>query len=204
MAAKRRKDQETRRAELIAAAGRVFDKKGVANSTVSDIVKAAGVAQGTFYLYFESKNEIINALVERMVDGMVETVEQAVADASAGAGSKFHALRDAIIAMAGDSAGRELAEIYHRPENQVVHDRMAERITPRLFPLVEQIVQQGIDEGIFNVDNPRVAAWFILGGLHMLETGFKEHDELVEAVYVATELALRVLGCAAPSAQRRR
>jgi len=196
--ARRTRNPEKRRGDLIAAAKRVFAKKGVAASAVSDIVKAAGVAQGTFYLYFATKNDVINALAEQMAETMVAAVERAVAGTGAGAVDKLLALRDAILDMANDSTSKELAAIYHRPENRAVHDRMAGSLTPRLVPLVEQIVSQGIAERVFTAEEPRVAAWFILGGLHMLEVGFADPEVLPSAVSSATAYALRALGyCAA-------
>jgi AcrR family transcriptional regulator len=200
LAIKRRKTPETRRGDLVAAAKKVFAKKGVAAATVSDIVKAAGVAQGTFYLYFKTKDGIVNALAEQMAEAMVAAVERAVASADSGAVDKLLALRDAILDMASDSTSQELAAIYHRPENRAVHDRMAERLTPRLAPLVEQIVKQGIAERVFTAEDPRVAAWFILGGLHMLEVGFTDPAVLPAAVSNATTCALRALGYNATAA----
>lgn len=199
MAVKRRTNPEARRGELIAAARKVFADKGVANSTVSDVVKSAGVAQGTFYLYFDAKADIVNALVEQMVDGMVDTVERCVTATDAGAVAKLLAFRDAVLAIANNEAGRELAEIYHRPENRAVHDRMAERITPRLAPLIEKIVRQGVAEGVFTAEDPRVAAWFVLGGLHMLEVGFTDPTDLTAAITSATKCALRALGQTVPT-----
>ena len=64
-------DREARRAELVSAAAAVFARRGVANTAVSDIVKAAGVAQGTFYLYFDSKDAAILAVVEQVLDDVV-------------------------------------------------------------------------------------------------------------------------------------
>ena len=48
----RRKTSENK---MLTAATRVFSSKGYASSSVSDIIKEAEVARGTFYLYFESK-----------------------------------------------------------------------------------------------------------------------------------------------------
>ena len=185
--AKRRTKPESRRGELIAAARKVFGKKGVAASAVSDIVKAAGIAQGTFYLYFEAKTDIVNAVAEQTADEMVDAIERCVAAKDAGAVARLFALRDTVLAIASDSTGRELAEIYHRPENRAVHDRMAERLLLRLAPLVERIVRQGVAEGVFTAENPRVAAWFVLGGLHMLEVGFTKPADLPAAITGATE-----------------
>lgn len=198
MTARPRTNPEARRGELTAAARKVFAEKGVANSAVSDIVKAAGVAQGTFYLYFQTKTEIVNAVAEQMVEEMVDAIEHSVNAADAGAVAKLLALRDAILAVADDPAGWEVAEAYHRPENRAVHDRMAERIAPRLAPLVERIVRQGIAEDVFYAENPRVAAWFVLGGLHMLEAGFTETADLSAAITSATDCALRALGYTGP------
>lgn len=62
------KRPEERRGELLDAAAGVFAAKGVRRTTVADITAAAGVAKGTFYLYFESKEHLLAALKERFVD----------------------------------------------------------------------------------------------------------------------------------------
>ncbi|MBN1596404.1 TetR/AcrR family transcriptional regulator [candidate division FCPU426 bacterium] len=199
MAASRRiKEPETRRNDLITAARKVFSTKGVACSAVSDIVKAAGVAQGTFYLYFKAKNDIVNAVAEQMADEMVEVIEKSVTARNSGAIGSLLALRDAILALLSEKAGRELTEIYHRPENRAVHDRMADRLLPRLAPLVERLVQQGVAEGVFMVEDPQVAAWFVMGGLHALELGFTDRSKFQSAIVHATNNALRALGYAGP------
>jgi len=192
--ARSRTNPETRRGELIAAAKKVFFENGVANSAVSDIVKAAGLAQGTFYLYFSAKTDIINAVVEQIADDMVDAIECSVTAATEGAVSKLLALRDAILAAASDPAMWELAEIYHRPENRAIHEQMADKLTPRLAPLVEGIVRQGVAENVFISENPRVAAWFIIGGFHALEIAFKDRTDISNALVDATNYALRALG----------
>lgn len=61
------KTPKERRAELIAAARYLFDKDGVEATRVSDIVRHVGVAQGVFYYYFRSKDEIVEVVVEEVV-----------------------------------------------------------------------------------------------------------------------------------------
>ena len=53
-----------RRRQLLAAATWVFARKGYRNSQISDVIARAGVARGTFYLYFKSKEQIFLAIVE--------------------------------------------------------------------------------------------------------------------------------------------
>src|SRR5947207_11503993 len=62
------KRPEDRRRELMDAALRVLHEKGANVATVSDITEEAGVAKGTFYLYFDSKEHLLAALRERFVE----------------------------------------------------------------------------------------------------------------------------------------
>lgn len=198
MNAARRSDREARRLQLLAGAKQAFAEKGVAGATVSDIAQAAGLAQGTLYLYFDSKDDVVNAVVEQMVDSMVDSVDRAVTETQTGVVDRFIALRDALMATADGPAGQELVEFYHRPENAPVHRRMAERIGPRLIPIVERIVADGVAEGVFVADDPKVAAWFVLGGLQALESAATDANAMPAAIAAVTDLALRALGCGAP------
>ena len=62
------KSREDRRRDLLAAASRLFAARGMAAITVSDIADAAGVAKGTFYLYFDTKEDLLAALREQLVE----------------------------------------------------------------------------------------------------------------------------------------
>jgi AcrR family transcriptional regulator len=191
-------DREARRAELVAAAATVFAERGVGNTTVSHIVKAAGVAQGTFYLYFDSKDDVVLAVAERLGDAMLEGIERAVAAPDSRAVEKLVALRDVFgdSAVIADSA--ELIEIVHRPGNRVIHDRLTEHLTPRLVAIVERIVQEGVDDGVFEVPDINGAAWFVLGGLRSAELAGVPLARMPVALTTAIELALRTLGYAGP------
>ena len=61
------KDPVVRSNEIIDAAEHLFYSVGYDETSVSDIVKAVGVAQGTFYNYFASKEAVLEALVQRHV-----------------------------------------------------------------------------------------------------------------------------------------
>ena len=57
-----------RRTQILEAAGRVFAEKGFHPSTVRDVAKAAGVADGTIYNYFENKSALLLGLLELMTE----------------------------------------------------------------------------------------------------------------------------------------
>ena len=66
--------------QIIEAALRVFARKGYFNSRVSDIAREAGIAAGTIYLYFDTKDEILITLFREKMAGFVETVRRAIAE----------------------------------------------------------------------------------------------------------------------------
>jgi AcrR family transcriptional regulator len=187
-------DRPARRAELASAAAAVFARRGVANTAVSDIVREAGVAQGTFYLYFDSKPDVVVAVVEQMVEQMVTSIESAARDSEASAVERLLGLGDMLSSFERDPGAAELVDILHHPDNRALHDRLAELLIPALVPLVESIVEQGVAEGTFDVPDTHAAAWFVLGGLRGTELMGTPAAEMPAALASAARLALRALG----------
>src|SRR5699024_3518210 len=64
--------------KIVRAAIQVFKEKGIEKTKISDIVQVAGVAQGTFYLYFPSKLSVMPSIAEVMVEKIIEEVDQSV------------------------------------------------------------------------------------------------------------------------------
>jgi TetR/AcrR family transcriptional regulator, fatty acid metabolism regulator protein len=190
----RKIDRSARRSEIAAAASRAFAQRGVAKTSVSDIVKAAGVAQGTFYLYFDNKDDVVLAVVNDMAERMIAGIAVAVDAAGPTAVDKFLALRDVLTAIDVDTTSVELARFLHLPENRPLHDRMAEHFVPALIPLMESIVAQGVEEGIFHARDMHAAAWFVLGGLQSAESSGTPVEQMPTAIAAATGYALRALG----------
>lgn len=61
---------------ILQAAIEVIASKGIEKTSISDIVKQAGVAQGTFYLYFSSKNALIPAIADQLLQQLFDEVQQ--------------------------------------------------------------------------------------------------------------------------------
>ena len=78
-----RENKKKKEDELYTAAYELFTTKGANNTAIDEIVKKAGVAKGTFYLYFKDKYDIVNKLIlkkSRLVvkEAMVKTEEQGI------------------------------------------------------------------------------------------------------------------------------
>lgn len=154
--------REARKGALVDAAFGVFMDKGVAAASVDDIVEAAGVAKGTFYLYFRTKDDAVNAVAERIVDGVAEIVETAAATPGLSPVERLLTLGRSVGQVGTQPHERELIDVFHRPENRAIHDRLMERILARVAATVESIVADGIAEGQFAHQDPHLAAGFVL------------------------------------------
>lgn len=74
--ARSEEDKQSRQAAILSAALEVFVDKGFAAARLEDVAARAGVAKGTVYLYFASKEALLEMLVQRAVSGPIETLEQ--------------------------------------------------------------------------------------------------------------------------------
>src|SRR6476659_1924622 len=69
-----------KRERILAAAERIFARHGFFAAKVSDVAKEAGVADGTIYLYFKSKDDLLISLFERRMLQLNHTLRAAIAD----------------------------------------------------------------------------------------------------------------------------
>jgi len=150
-----------RRADLLVAARAILAEKGLAATTVSEIVARAGVAQGTFYLYFPSKMAILTALNAELNEHILAAVYTATARATS-------AIE---VVNAGVSAAFQVLERY-RDVLHVIHSRMTanptlddweEQFGPYRKLIIELIQQRQATGEIENSVNADIWARLIIG-----------------------------------------
>ncbi|NBJ32742.1 TetR family transcriptional regulator [Serratia fonticola] len=156
------KTPEVRRAEILQAASELFQEIGYESTSVDSIVRSAGIAKGTFYYYFKSKDEVLAALAQQLCAEMVARSQIIADDPQMGAIEKFCA----IIAAQNQTveAGQALVEDLHRPENRALHERSNIETVLAFGPILATVVEQGNQEGVFQVDDPLSTVQFILAG----------------------------------------
>lgn len=114
---RREREKQQRRADILAAAERVFSRHGFHGASIDKIAEEAQYAAGTIYLYFKDKDALYSALFTRKLAEMVDSIEQAAASS----GEPLEALRAAIRAQLGfNERNREFFELvrHHRPADQ--------------------------------------------------------------------------------------
>ena len=157
---KRAKDPDVRREELIDIAEELFLQNGYEETPVSDIVKKAQVAQGTFYYYFKSKDEVLDAIADRYLKEFSATLLEVDSQ-------DLNAL-DKIISIfksaSGFSLGRKkLIEYLHQEENALFHLKMEQKGFSVIVPIFTKVIEQGVKEGLFETEYPHEAAVLIFG-----------------------------------------
>lgn len=165
--ARNRVSPEERRTQLIETARRLFETNGVQATSVSDIVKAAGVAQGTFYWYFQSKDEALEAVVQAYTDGICERVNALAHAPEIPALDKLARMRDLLLAAL--TQGGEPLEHIHGREHGEFHERMVDRLIERLEPAMAEVIGQGVAEGVFTTPYPEEAASLALATVRAIK-----------------------------------
>lgn len=154
------KQPDVRRQDLIAAAIKVFAQKGINRTTVADITSAAGVAKGTFYLYFESKEHLLGALKEQLVE---EILEHATGLYARVGKDDWDSLLDATVDSMTD---------FFIDRKDMMQVMVQEGVTPEtndMFAEMEAKVDQmfataikvGLESGAFHTSDPEMAGRLI-------------------------------------------
>ena len=153
------KDAEERKKEILDIAEELFTTKGYDNTSTADILDRVGIARGTIYYHFKSKEEILDALIDRIIQGIVRNVRSALSY-EAPAPQKIISF---IGATRVDSAiGKEITDYAHRPQNALMHQKMLNSLLAELTPIAAGIIKDGIKEGVFSTDYPEEAAEMLL------------------------------------------
>nr|WP_246325077.1 TetR/AcrR family transcriptional regulator [Petropleomorpha daqingensis] len=111
-----------RKAELLDAARRVFERQGFLDARVADIAEEAGVSQGTFYTYFDSKEAIFRAVATELRDRMIEAL-------------KPHGPRPATVHEQVDQAMRRFVAAYRAEARLIVVVAQLGQSTPEIAEL---------------------------------------------------------------------
>jgi AcrR family transcriptional regulator len=133
-----------RRGEILKAAREVLAEKGLEATRISEIVGRAGVAQGTFYLYFPSKTSLVLALVEESTRDTMEAVITAVAGAGTFAETIDRGVRAAFASLYEQ---RDIAPILRSRIGLADVRAECERLYQPFYDFTTLLIRQGQEAG---------------------------------------------------------
>ena len=186
--------------QIIEAAVRVFARRGYYNSRVSDIAREAGIAAGTIYLYFKTKDEILVTLFREKMADFVDTLLKAIAD-EPDAASKVRRLVFLHFRMLEDNP--ELAEVVQIElrQGQKFFRGASSHEIGAYFSLIGSVLEEGVREGRFRPGLAvKVATKMLFGAMDQMATSWvlgKRGYRLADTADTVAEIFLQ--GVAAPT-----
>ena len=154
------KSAEERKNEILDVAEQLFAEKGFDNASTNDIINRIGIARGTLYHHFTSKEEILDALVERMTRTGIARARRIVSDKSVPIEERLPAVVMALN-ISGE-AQQEVFEQIHKPQNALLHQKMQERLLSGVVPIIAELITEGNESGMFDSPYPAEAAEMIM------------------------------------------
>lgn len=146
------KEAQERKNEILDAAERLFKAKGFDHTSTGDILSEVGIARGTLYYHFQSKEEIMDAVIERMLGQMLARAKELVRQKEI---PVLQRLTLAIRAMQiNEEWGDALMKQIHKPQNALMHQKIQERLLSGMNPLLTELIEEGVTEGICHTDYP--------------------------------------------------
>lgn len=154
------KDAEERRNEILDVAERLFCAKGFDNTSTNDILEEIGIARGTLYYHFKSKEDILDAMIERLTNQMLERAAVIALDESIPVLERL--TRTMLSLNIDNELGDMVMEQVHRPQNALMHQKLENMLLGRVNKLITKIAEDGIKQGIMHTDYPAEAVEMIM------------------------------------------
>lgn len=146
------KEAEERREEILNAAEKLFSAKGFDNTSTGDILDAVGIARGTLYYHFKSKEEILDGVIQRITNRLMQDAGEIVRKKEL---PVLERLTKAIMSLNVESKiGYEIMEQVHRPQNALMHQKMQTTLLAGINPILTELVEEGIEQGICHTQYP--------------------------------------------------
>lgn len=146
------KEAEERKNEILDAADELFGQKGFDGTSTNDILKKVGIARGTLYYHFKSKEDIMDALIERYNVRLLSAAQEIAADRSIPINERI--IRVVMALNISGERGREIMEHIHKPQNALMHQKIQKVVLGGVTPILTGIIREGIEQGLFSTPFP--------------------------------------------------
>jgi len=198
-------DRVARRSHVLDCARRVFGHKGYHATSISDIIKEAGIARGTFYLYFDAKRAIFDELLDgffQRIDGCIQRVDPAK-DTVAVMQQLIANVQRILDLLSSDQEMTRI--VLHEAEGlDARFDQKLDDFYRRIVGQIEASLGLGVEMGLLRRTGMHLAALSILGAIKELMSRGPSGFENPEARHEAAVEMLRLFwaGLANPDLNR--
>jgi AcrR family transcriptional regulator len=154
-------DPQIRITEILDTAEHLFSDKGYRGTTISDIAKKMGVAQGMLYYYFKSKEEILEALINRHAASMLSEAKDIAWSDNITPPRKIELVLCTLLKGA-QYKGSLFLDLLHDEQQLHIKYRISRHSKLALTPWLLKIIDEGTEKNYFQISNPQTALDFLL------------------------------------------
>lgn len=148
------KKAEERKNEILDAADALFGHKGFDGTSTNDILEKVGIARGTLYHHFKSKEDIMDALIDRYAVRLLDRAQAVALDKSIPIIERIIRVVMALNISGDGESSKEIMEHIHKPQNALMHQKIHKVIINGVPPILTDIIREGIEQGLFNTPFP--------------------------------------------------
>lgn len=174
---------------ILSSARTLFSEKGYDETAVEEICALAGVAKGTFFYYFESKQSIVRFILSMQLDEYSAKLREQM-DTLKDAISKTEYFISALIEQS--DIGTEPETYFKRSDSDWFKNVVNEERMSALYPLLEDVITEGIGQGFFKIKTPDVCAAIVFLGIDAyLHHSIRKDEDLRKGI---REMTAKTLG----------
>lgn len=174
------KDPEERRQEILDTAMRLFYEKGYDKTSITDIARAMGVAQGLCYRYFTSKEMIFDTALDQYADQQVRLMTEGILESG-------HSIRQIIDEMPTfldvEKDDNFYYKVCHGNASKKTHHQLSMRICGKLMPVIERLLDMAVEaKELLPMDTHTAASFCVYGQLGILLDDTLSGEERVRRI----------------------
>ncbi|QTN00013.1 TetR family transcriptional regulator [Sediminibacillus dalangtanensis] len=174
--------------QIIDAAVEVIAKNGYHSSQVSKIAKKAGVADGTIYLYFKNKEDILVSLFQEKMGQFIERIEQEIAEKNNAEEKLLELIQLHFSQLGANLPLAIVTQLELRQSNPDLRKKIND-VLKRYLTVIDSIIQEGIEEKLFQDNlNKKLVRQMIFGTIDETVTNWVMKDHKYSLVDQAEEV----------------
>ncbi|AKP48049.1 TetR/AcrR family transcriptional regulator [Bacillus smithii] len=180
--------------QIIDAAVITIAENGYHQTQVSKIAKQAGIADGTIYLYFKNKEDILISLFQEKMANFIEKIKEVIAGKQTAAEKIFMMIENHFRILSQNPKLAVVTQLELRQSNQELRRRI-NNVLKEYLDFIEQILREGVESGEFAPDlDTRIARQMLFGTIDEIATTWvmnKQKYDLVALTPTVAKLLLK-------------